>query len=201
MRTKTEAKRRAILQAAAAEFRERGYHATSLAHVAASMGSSKATIYNYFPTKAELFSAVLMVAAKPAIAALLKVFDDPAPFPERLTAFARAYVEMHASETAVELQRLIVAERDLARAVLRTIREEPDIHGWPRMARIFTEQQELGSLSAGDVDEMVCHFRTLLHGDLPMQSLIGEREAFTLAEMHASADSTVRFFLAAYGVK
>lgn len=142
-----------------------------------------------------------MVAAKPAIAALLKVFDDPAPFPERLTAFARAYVEMHASETAVELQRLIVAERDLARAVLRTIREEPDIHGWPRMARIFTEQQELGSLSAGDVDEMVCHFRTLLHGDLPMQSLIGEREAFTLAEMHASADSTVRFFLAAYGVK
>ena len=201
MRTKTEAKRSAILQAAAAEFLERGYHATSLAHVAASMGSSKATIYNYFPTKAELFSAVLMLAAKPAIAALLEVFDDPAPFPEQLTAFARAYVEMHAGEIAVELQRLMVSERGLARAVLRTMREEPDIHGWPRMARIFSEQQEQGRLSTGDVDEMVRVFRTLLHGDLPMQSLIGERDAFTLAEMYASADATVRFFLAAYGVK
>jgi AcrR family transcriptional regulator len=201
MRTKTEAKRQEILQTAAAEFRQRGYHATTLTHVAKAMGSSKATIYNYFPTKAELFGAVLIAQAVPAITALLRAFVGPAPFPERLTQFARDYVKLHASETAVALQRLVVAERDLAHAVLRTIREEPDIHGWPHMMRIFVAQQEQGMLSAGDVDEMVRQFRALLHGDLPMRLLMGERDSFTVAEMDASADAAVRFFLAAYGVK
>jgi hypothetical protein len=66
---------------------------------------------------------------------------------------------------------------------------------------IFAEQQMLGILSAGNVEEMVRQFRTLLHGDLPMRLLIGERDSFTAQEMDASADSAVRFFLAAYGAK
>jgi TetR/AcrR family transcriptional repressor of mexJK operon len=201
MRIKTEAKRRAILDAAATVFRDRGYHATSLALVAASMGSSKATIYNYFPTKAELFSAVLMTDALPAIAALLRHFDDPAPFPRQLTEFARAYVHMNASEGAVAIQRLVVAERDLAQTFLQTMQTQPEMRDWPGVRHIFARQQEQGILGAGDVEEMVRQFRALLHGDLPMRLLIGERDSFTPQEMDASADSAVRFFLAAYGAK
>lgn len=47
-------RRRAVLEAAAALFDERGYHATSLRDIADEAGLAKATLYHYFRSKDEL---------------------------------------------------------------------------------------------------------------------------------------------------
>ncbi|MFZ6754531.1 TetR/AcrR family transcriptional regulator [Undibacterium sp. Dicai25W] len=56
----TDRKREAILQAAITEFRQNGYEATSMDKIAATAAVSKRTVYNHFPSKEELFSAILM---------------------------------------------------------------------------------------------------------------------------------------------
>lgn len=52
---KTDRKRRQILDAAYRLFRDNGFEKTTMAQVATAAGGSKATVYNYFPSKEELF--------------------------------------------------------------------------------------------------------------------------------------------------
>ena len=58
-----------IIAAALASFAERGYAATKLEDVAAAAGISKGTIYLYFPTKEDLFRAVVRQAVLPNLEA------------------------------------------------------------------------------------------------------------------------------------
>ncbi len=52
-------KREHILKVAYAAFLSDGYAATSMSSIATKVGGSKATLYNYFSSKEELFSAVI----------------------------------------------------------------------------------------------------------------------------------------------
>lgn len=56
----TDRKREAILQAAILEFRANGFEATSMDRIAASAEVSKRTVYNHFPSKDDLFAAILL---------------------------------------------------------------------------------------------------------------------------------------------
>lgn len=58
MRVRTEAKRDAILEAAAEVFLEAGFEGASMSQIAARAGGSKRTLYGYFPSKEELFVAM-----------------------------------------------------------------------------------------------------------------------------------------------
>src|SRR5580700_4999784 len=57
--TRSDARRRAIMQVARAAFLARGYAATSMSEIAAKLGGSKGTLYNYFRSKEELFEALM----------------------------------------------------------------------------------------------------------------------------------------------
>ena len=59
-RTKTEGKRRAILDAAEAAFARKEFDEVLTDDVAALAGVGKGTLYRYFPTKEELYSAALL---------------------------------------------------------------------------------------------------------------------------------------------
>jgi AcrR family transcriptional regulator len=63
-----EARPREIVRAALETFTERGFAATKLDDVAARAGVSKGTLYLYFPSKEELFKAVVRQAVVPNIA-------------------------------------------------------------------------------------------------------------------------------------
>jgi AcrR family transcriptional regulator len=52
-------KRAAIVKIAYEAFLTDGYAATSMSSIAAKVGGSKATLYNYFASKEELFAAVI----------------------------------------------------------------------------------------------------------------------------------------------
>src|SRR5438067_753015 len=58
-RVRTELRRKAILEAAAAAFAARGYHQTTVAEVAASMQMGLGTFYRYFENKLDVFHAVI----------------------------------------------------------------------------------------------------------------------------------------------
>ena len=201
MRVKTEAKRDEILKAAAVEFSLRGFHATTLAHVAERMASSKATIYNYFPTKGELFGSMLAAEAVPARTALLDLLKGDEPLRNRLEAFARAFILQQTGERPIAIQRLLIAESAKSTDAMRPLHEAAVTNGLPHVAEIFHAEQRAGSLNPGDTTLMVRQLCALLQGDLPLMLLFGARAAITPDEIDASASSAVDMFLAAYGVR
>ena len=84
--------RQAILEAAHAIFKEKGYDALNIRAIADAIEYSPATIYLYYKDKNEIYFALQMEAAKAKAEFLLPAFEIADPW-ERLTAFGRRYVE------------------------------------------------------------------------------------------------------------
>lgn len=104
------AKRQVILQVARAAFLNQGYERTSMEGVAQAASVSKTTVYAHFPTKAEMFRAVVdeHCRAQMGLAAPLDWLPpDPAA---ALTLFARRWVEMLSWPDAVAMSRVVLAE-------------------------------------------------------------------------------------------
>ena len=108
-----EETQRVIVQAAAELFFERGYHATSIAQIAASAGVAVQTIYNAIGSKRDLLSRVLDYAAAGPRA--------PVPVPD----FMRAQTEAQADPVEVIGQLVTFWTGALARTapVFRVIRQ------------------------------------------------------------------------------
>lgn len=84
--------RRALLDAAAHAFAERGYHQTPIDSVSEKAGVAKGTIYNYFSSKEEVLRALIEQACELAIVAATAT-PDSAPTEKRLEAFVEGNLE------------------------------------------------------------------------------------------------------------
>ena len=69
-----------LAAAALAEFARRGFAAARMADIAAHAGLSKAALYVYYPTKGDLFRAVLAQYAMPRLAGLRSAAEAGQPF-------------------------------------------------------------------------------------------------------------------------
>jgi AcrR family transcriptional regulator len=109
-RRRKDARPGEIIAAALASFAERGYAATKLEDVAAAAGISKGTIYLYFPTKEELFRAVVRQAVLPNLEAAEAQFaGHEGSSADLLRILARRFLQLLDSDlTAVP--KLVVAE-------------------------------------------------------------------------------------------
>lgn len=111
----------AILQAATAVFLEQGFARASTDEIARRAGASKQTLYSLYPSKAELFAALMKRRSKklvdPVASAILR---DDAPAREVLYRFGLQVLRANLSDDGQRLQRLLVAEApmfsDLANA-------------------------------------------------------------------------------------
>ena len=105
----TERKREAILQAAIAEFRSRGFEITSMDKIAATAGVSKRTVYNHFPSKEELFAEILNRLWNSITAEQDKAYSSQTPLREQLQALLQAKLHMLADENFLDLARIAIA--------------------------------------------------------------------------------------------
>jgi AcrR family transcriptional regulator len=97
-----------ILKAARRRFRERGVDATSLRTIAKDARTSIGMIYYYFPTKDELFFAVIEQTYEKFLSELEQALAAGVPFEERLL---RLYERLGAaSKEEVDMVRLFVHE-------------------------------------------------------------------------------------------
>ena len=75
-----------ILQAAMACFARQGYHATSMDDVVRESGLSVGAIYSYFPSKEELFLALIDDRNEQTLAYLNDLFRSPGPMADKTRA-------------------------------------------------------------------------------------------------------------------
>src|SRR6185312_1175450 len=116
-------RREAILGIAQEVFSAEGYAAASMSHIAAKLGGSKGTLYNYFKSKEELFAAYVQrscIFHRGEIADLLLEEGDPRVV---MTAFAKGYLRAFTAEPALQNWRVISAESHKSPAVGRMFYE------------------------------------------------------------------------------
>jgi AcrR family transcriptional regulator len=130
-----QATRRRLLAAAAQEFARTGLERASIDAISLAAGYAKGTIYNYFPSKEELFLAVVEGASAQAAASSPAPVDAPAR--QRLAAiiagfcgwarqhdaFARVLVRECLMGTPGLYPRVILAEDPLIGALEAIVRE------------------------------------------------------------------------------
>lgn len=90
--TRSERKRRCILEAARALFSDNGYAATSIDMVVERAGVSKPTVYGHFKSKDELFAAVVRAQAEDFTSHTCEVLTLPAE--QGIRAVGQMYLDM-----------------------------------------------------------------------------------------------------------
>jgi TetR/AcrR family transcriptional regulator, regulator of autoinduction and epiphytic fitness len=86
----TSQKRETIIAAAMEEFRDRGYEGGSMDRIAEIAGASKRTVYNHFPSKDELFQAVIDRFSSQMRSLKLVRYEAGRSLEEQLSEFADA---------------------------------------------------------------------------------------------------------------
>jgi AcrR family transcriptional regulator len=90
-----EEKREAVLLAAVRMFNARGFHATSLDDVAASLGISKPTIYHYLGNKEQVLIECVTRGLEPLRLAAEAARQEPGSGLDRLRRFLRQYARVN----------------------------------------------------------------------------------------------------------
>lgn len=105
----TDRKREAILLAAIAEFRANGFEATSMDKVAASAAVSKRTVYNHFPSKDDLFAAILLHMWQSSAPELELAYRPDLPLRAQLLELMQQKMQMLNDANFIDLARVAIA--------------------------------------------------------------------------------------------
>lgn len=198
MRVKTEARRQAILDAAAEAFRERGFDAASMADVAARAGGSKATLYNYFPSKEELFVAVMLRAARAQAAPIFDTFRTAPDLRPALLAFGRAYLPFVLSPDVLAIVRMCAADGERT-GVGRIVQEHGIKVAWNQVAERLRQAMDEGVLRHADPWQAAVHLKALLEAGVVDRRIKGCSIEPKPEEIETAVINGVDVFLRGYG--
>lgn len=173
------AKREAVLRAAVQMFNERGFHATSLDDVAASLGISKPTIYHYLGNKDQVLLECLTIGLQQLIEAVEQARAVPGTGAERLCSFLRRYAQVNMG--------------DFGRCVIRTGQEmlSPESIGrfrWLKreidmaMRQLIEEAIDDGSIAPADPKVLAFTLAGALNWPARWYNTDGEQDAGELAD-------------------
>lgn len=199
MRTKSETRRQAILQAATRAFQGGGFERTSMEDIRVRVGCSKPTLYSYFASKEELFFAVMREATEAEFQATHAALDPSQPDIARaLQSFGERLLNLLYSPQVQAVRRLVVSEAgrsDLG----RQCRELGPRRSEAAIAAFLRQAMEQGQLRAADTQIAAQQLKALLEAEWIERFLFHTLDAFSAAEIAASVERAVAVFMAAYG--
>lgn len=103
-------RRARIIAMAERHFLEKGYQATSMSTIAAELGSSKETLWNYFSSKEELFSAFLETATNVFRRDMSEILDKLEPVKRSIEMVCFRFMMKVTDPQTLELYRLVIGE-------------------------------------------------------------------------------------------
>ncbi|HZZ30813.1 MAG TPA: TetR/AcrR family transcriptional regulator [Phenylobacterium sp.] len=192
-------RRELILDVAQSVFLEEGFANASMSTIAARLGGSKGTLYNYFKSKDELFNAYV---ERRCLWQQDEVFDllpgeDPEAAIQRV---ARAFLAFVVDETTQRNFRLIVAEAERTPALCKIFYEAGPRRGEARLAEFLAAMEAKGVLDLqGDPLRAARHLFGLVQSPTFKGRLCNAIPTLTPDQIDAEAASGVRTFMRAFG--
>jgi AcrR family transcriptional regulator len=196
---RSDDRRAAMLEIARAAFLREGYAAASVSEIAAKVGGSKATLYSYFPSKKDLFAAVIEEEVRLMLAPLFEMSETQGDVRTVLERFARRFLDMLLSEDTVAFYRLVVAESARFPEIGQAAYHIGVQHGLDRLAEYVVAAMERGELRRTNPSVAVAQFLDLCSGELHRKRLFGVVGADDRDEVETQVRNAVTTFLAAYG--
>ncbi|HEX7761934.1 MAG TPA: TetR/AcrR family transcriptional regulator [Caulobacteraceae bacterium] len=201
-RSKSDRRRQAILDTARDIFLKQGYAAASMSAIAARVGGSKGTLYNYFRSKEELFAAFMTDACGKQADEVLDHMPDLGDDPRAaLLEIGLGLVNLILSPDVMAISRLVVAESERFPELGQIFYETGPRKGELRLAAHFDRAVAQGHLKAVDTIRLARRFKNLCLGDLFDRRLWGVIPNPTPEALLQSVSEAVRIFLAAYGTR
>jgi AcrR family transcriptional regulator len=199
MKTKTEAKRLAIIKAAGEVFREMGYERASMSKISARVGGSKETLYNYFPSKEKLFFEVMYHAKEVELEATTGALNPEAhDLKKELLSFGRKFLTILYSQDTIAIRRLTIAEsRHTAIGKMSIERTYAPIEN--QVAVFLKNAMKHGRLRTADPGKAAIHLLSLLESELLQRALLGMIDSVKPGALTGPVRRAVEVFLSGYG--
>ena len=221
MRKKTEAKRQSILNVATQVFREMGFQNASMNEIAARLGGSKATLYNYFPSKEAIFLEVVRGVARQQKQEVISFLEMPFPAltpdsqhrvdavfsvlktaPEdimvALKRFGESFVTFLCMPEMLAIRRLLISESGRS-DIGRFYYESGPQKGMEKMAEYLSLAMQRGQLRQADPAVATAHLRGLLESELHERCLLNVDVGLSEARIRLAVENAIRVFMLAYG--
>jgi AcrR family transcriptional regulator len=194
--TRKDLRRESILAVAAEVFAEEGYQAASMSTIAARVGGSKGTLYNYFNSKEALFEAHIRESCG-RIAADILDFADDQPVGEVLQRLGERFLDQILSDQSVRLFQIVVAEARRTPELARLFFQSGPQVGRERIGRYLEEARARGEIDADDCDEAAWVFLAACRAH-HLEAVLNLRPKPTPEEIKVQVARAVKMFMACY---
>jgi AcrR family transcriptional regulator len=205
MRVKTEERRQAIIEKAGDVFRELGFDRASMSEIAAKVGGSKATLYSYFPSKEELFVAVMKQSTE--VSETFSAFADPSAIKinsfeelrQFLVAFGIRFLKLQTLPNVLATRRRLIAHGDRSDLGKVCFEAGPMIQ-LTRVAAFLERMMKEGYLRAEVPWVAMTHLTHLLESGFIIPLLLGLIKEIPPGAIEYAAPRSVEVFLRGYAM-
>ncbi|CAN5446583.1 TetR/AcrR family transcriptional regulator [soil metagenome] len=196
-----DARREATLDVARDVFLEEGYANASMSTIAARLGGSKGTLYNYFKNKEQLFAAYVVRHCAWQRDAMFALSAEAGDIRATLTQVGRSFLSTVLSDFSVANFRVIVAEAERTPALGVAFHETGPRRGAEILGGILQKAVDQGQLKVDDPIQAGHQFIGLCQNWMMKARLCNAIPAPTPEEIDREVLPAVEMFLAAYGTK
>ena len=178
-------------------FREQGFDAASMSQIAARVGGSKATLYNYFSSKEELLLEALLNSADKYAHSALELLKEARDLPTQLQGFVISLLKLINAPETTEILRVAISvggSTDMGRRFYELGTHQV----WLAIGEVLRDEVSKGTLRDADPDMMAMHLRCLCEAEL-IRNLLGVHVSLNDQEARRKAGCIVEIFLRAYG--
>jgi AcrR family transcriptional regulator len=190
-------RRDAILAVASRMFQEEGYAEVSMSNIAARLGGSKGTLYNYFRSKEELFEAHIQDRCGQFAEVAFDRLEEDEPLPVALTALGERYLTYICSEESVRTLQLIMAESRRWPELAMMFYEFGPATGLKRLTDYLERARSRGEFNAADCADAAHAFLSLCRGHTHFLRMLNLEPSPSPDKVKAEIDKAVDLFLAA----
>jgi TetR/AcrR family transcriptional regulator of autoinduction and epiphytic fitness len=195
----SEARIQALLDVAADVFIERGYEGASLDEIARRANASKQTMYVRFPSKANLFEAVVRSQTDEAYLRFSGILNLELPIEDVLEEFGRESIKRVSAERTQRLIRTIIAAVASFPELGKNLWNQVEKNCILPLADYLGEQSKRGVLSKLDPPLAANMFQGLTLGPYLFPLQLGVRLRAPLSDRRAYIEEAVSMFLAVHG--
>lgn len=199
LKTSRDRRRDAIVEVARQVFYEEGYAAASMSSIAARLGGSKGTLYNYFRSKEELFEAQVREDCGRIAKEAFDLAGDDRPIAEVLAQLGERYLGHLYSDWAVRTYRVVVAEAMRSPQLARIFYEAGPAVGLKRLETYLEEVRARGLVKIDDCNLAAGEFLTLCRGHQHFIYVLNLESGPSPGQIKAQALHAVSLFLKSYG--
>jgi AcrR family transcriptional regulator len=192
-------RRNEILDVAGEIFLEQGYAAASMSAIAARLGGSKGTLYNYFASKEALFRAHIQRQCALNAETIFESAIGEQDLAALLTDLGIRYLARLSSDEMMRHTRTVIAEAGRNPEVGAIFFESGPAFGRARLAAVFDRAAAEGRLKISDSQRAADQFLALCQATIYKRRLFNFGDAPSEGEVRRDIEAAVATFMAAFG--